>query len=79
MSTDRPIATPRPFPQSTDRELEALGQLALGLDNSAICGVLFLSEKTVRNYVSGIFTKVHAASHAEAVVLARQAALGLKC
>lgn len=67
---------PRPFPALTDRELEVLDQLARGLDNSAIGKALYLSEKTVRNYVSGIFAKLGVASRAEAVVSAREAGLG---
>lgn len=66
----------RPFPSLTDRELEVLEQLARGLDNTSIGKVLFLSEKTVRNYVSGIFGKLAVASRAEAVVTARNAGLG---
>jgi DNA-binding NarL/FixJ family response regulator len=66
----------RPFPTLTDRELEVLDQLARGLDNTSIGRALFLSEKTVRNYVSGIFGKLAVASRAEAVVLARDAGLG---
>lgn len=66
----------RPFPSLTDRELEVLGELARGLDNGAIGRALYLSEKTVRNYVSGIFAKLGVASRAEAVVTAREAGLG---
>lgn len=66
----------RPFPTLTDREVEVLDQLARGLDNTSIGRVLFLSEKTVRNYVSGIFGKLAVASRAEAVVTAREAGLG---
>lgn len=66
----------RPFPTLTDRELEVLDQLARGLDNRAIGKILYLSEKTVRNYVSGIFAKLGAGSRAEAVVAAREAGLG---
>jgi DNA-binding NarL/FixJ family response regulator len=72
---DSPPA-PRPFPDLTDRELEVLEQLARGLDNTSIGRALFLSEKTVRNYVSGIFGKLAVASRAEAVVRAREAGLG---
>jgi DNA-binding NarL/FixJ family response regulator len=69
-------APPRPFPDLTDRELEVLDQLARGLDNTSIGRALFLSEKTVRNYVSGIFGKLGVATRVEAVVLAREAGLG---
>jgi DNA-binding NarL/FixJ family response regulator len=65
-----------PFPELTDREREVLDLVAHGLSNSAIATRLFLSEKTVRNRVSDVLTKLHAASRAEAVALARDAGLG---
>lgn len=73
---DRGAAAVRPFPSLTDREVEVLDQVARGLDNTTIARRLYLSEKTVRNYVSGIFTKLAASSRAEAVVMAREAGLG---
>ena len=66
-----------PFPELTDREREVLDLVAHGLGNAAIAARLFLSEKTVRNRVSDVLTKLHAASRAEAVALARDAGLGL--
>jgi DNA-binding NarL/FixJ family response regulator len=65
-----------PFPELTDREREVLDLVAHGLSNGAIAGRLFLSEKTVRNRVSDVLAKLHAASRAEAVALARDAGLG---
>ena len=65
-----------PFPELTDREREVLDLVAHGLSNHAIAARLFLSEKTVRNRVSDVLTKLHAASRAEAVALARDAGLG---
>jgi DNA-binding NarL/FixJ family response regulator len=65
-----------PFPELTDREREVLDLVAHGLPNAAIATRLFLSEKTVRNRVSDVLTKLHAASRAEAVALARDAGLG---
>lgn len=70
-----PAAAP-PFPALTDRERDVLDQLAAGADNTAIARALFLSEKTVRNYVSMIFAKLGVGSRAEAIVLARDAGLG---
>lgn len=67
---------PEPFPELTDREREVLDRMASGMDNTSIGRVLFLSEKTVRNYVSGIFTKLHVAGRSEAIVVAREAGLG---
>jgi DNA-binding NarL/FixJ family response regulator len=66
----------RPFPDLTDREVDVLDGMAAGLDNPSIAARLFLSEKTVRNYVSMIFAKLHVDSRAEAIVLARDAGLG---
>ena len=70
-----PPVTPSPFPQLTPREIEVLTLVAEGLDNHAISRALFLSEKTVRNYVSMVLAKIHVASRAEAIVVARQAGL----
>ena len=64
------------FPQLTEREVDVLDRLAAGLDNPSIADRLYLSEKTVRNYVSSIFAKLHVDSRAEAIVLARDAGLG---
>ena len=65
-----------PFPSLSDREREVLALIAVGISNPEIAGRLFLSEKTVRNYVSSIFTKLGVTSRAEAIVQAREAGLG---
>jgi DNA-binding NarL/FixJ family response regulator len=65
-----------PFPQLSDREREVLDLLARGLDNASIAGRLYLSEKTVRNVVSTVFTKLEVPSRAAAVAAARDAGLG---
>jgi DNA-binding NarL/FixJ family response regulator len=64
------------FPQLTERELEVLNLLAQRLSNAEIAAKLFLSQKTVRNYVSGILAKLQAADRAEARLMARAAGLG---
>lgn len=64
------------FPQLTEREVDVLDRLAAGLDNASIADALFLSEKTVRNYVSAVFTKLHVETRAQAIVVAREAGLG---
>jgi DNA-binding NarL/FixJ family response regulator len=64
------------FPALTSRELDVLDQLAAGRDNTDIAARLFLSHKTVRNYVSSIFTKLQVAGRSEAIVKARDAGLG---
>ena len=69
-----PAATP--FPSLSDREREVLGLLAAGASNADISRRLFLSDKTVRNYVSSIFTKLDVETRAAAIVKAREAGLG---
>lgn len=69
-------ATAPPFPDLTERERDVLDQMARGLDNTSIGRLLFISEKTVRNYVSTIFSKLHVATRPEAIVVAREAGLG---
>lgn len=66
----------RPFPVLTDREVEILALVAAGLSNTDIARRLVVSEKTVRNHVSNIFTKIQVTSRAEAVARARDAGLG---
>ncbi len=50
--------------------------IARGLGNQAIAGHLGLSAKTVMNYVSNIFAKLHVADRAEIIIRARDAGLG---
>lgn len=66
------------FPQLTDRELEILQLLAQRRTNAEIAATLFLSQKTVRNYVSAIFAKLQVADRAEAGLVARAAGLGVQ-
>lgn len=65
-----------PFPQLTQREQEVLELLARGKRNATIADELFLSERTVRNYVSNIFTKLQVADRAQAIAAARDAGIG---
>ncbi len=67
---------PDPFPQLTAREREILDLLARGWDNVTIARRLVVSDKTVRNHVSAVLTKLQVASRAEAVALARDAGIG---
>jgi DNA-binding NarL/FixJ family response regulator len=64
------------FPQLSGREREVLDLIARGLDNRAIARRLVLSEKTVRNNVSTILTKLQVADRNQAIVTARDAGLG---
>ena len=64
------------FPELTAREREVLELMARGQGNTEIAHRLVVSEKTVRNNVSTILTKLHAAHRAQAVARARDAGLG---
>ena len=66
------------FPELTDREREILDLIAAGRNNQEIAGQLFLSLKTVRNYVSNILTKLQVSDRAQAIIRAREAGLGTK-
>ena len=63
------------FPDLTDRELEVLRELSHGADNTAIARTLFLSEKTVRNYVSTVLVKLGVTSRTAAALAGRDAGL----
>jgi two-component system response regulator DevR len=52
----------------TDREREVLNLIADGLTNREIGSALFLSEKTVKNYVSGLFAKLGMQRRTQAAV-----------
>jgi DNA-binding NarL/FixJ family response regulator len=75
MATHRP-EQPEPFPELSERERQVLRLLAAGRSNDQIAAELYLSSKTVRNAVSGIYAKLHAAGRAEAIIKAREAGYG---
>jgi len=70
------LEAPEPFPELTERERQVLRLLAAGRSNDQIAGELYVSSKTVRNAVSGIYAKLHAAGRAEAIIKAREAGYG---
>ncbi len=72
-------ATPRPLPTLdalTAREHQVLDAIARGLDNAEIAAALHLSDKTIRNHVSNLFSKLQVTSRNRAIVLAREAGFG---
>jgi DNA-binding NarL/FixJ family response regulator len=75
-SSPRPNALPQAFPELTDREREILNLIAQHETNVEIAERLSLAPKTVRNHVSNIFTKLHVADRAQAIMRAREAGLG---
>lgn len=62
--------------QLSEREREVLRLLASGLGNSEIAQTLFLSEGTIKNYVSMIFSKLGVTDRTQAAILAIRAGLG---
>ena len=54
----------------SEREQEVLQLLAKGLSNKEIAAQLFLSEGTVRNYVSSVFSKLDVADRTQATLIA---------
>jgi pimeloyl-ACP methyl ester carboxylesterase/DNA-binding CsgD family transcriptional regulator len=64
------------FPELTSREHEVLTLIAQGRSNHEIAARLVITPKTVRNYVSSIYSKLQVESRAQAIVLAREAGLG---
>jgi DNA-binding NarL/FixJ family response regulator len=65
-----------PFPQLAEREREILGLVAAGLSNAAIAERLFLSPKTVANYLTSVFAKLAVTDRGQAIIKARDAGLG---
>ncbi len=53
-----------------EREREVIGLLAKGLSNSEIAAHIYLSEGTVKNYVSSIFEKLGVDDRTQAAILA---------
>jgi DNA-binding NarL/FixJ family response regulator len=75
-STMQRLPEPPEFSHMTNREMDILELLADGMSNRQIARRLFLAEKTVRNYVSRIFTKLEVHDRAAAVLRARDAGFG---
>jgi DNA-binding NarL/FixJ family response regulator len=69
-------ATMAAFPELTEREREVLRLLAQGQTNQEIAANLAISNKTVRNHLSNIFSKLQVADRVQAIIRARDAGLG---
>lgn len=59
----------------TERETEVLQRLALGRQNKEIAAELYITERTVKFYVSAILAKLGAGNRTEAVAIAAQRGL----
>lgn len=61
-----------PFTELSERELQVLELIAMGLSNQDIGTRLFISEKTVKSHVSNILSKLHLSDRTQAAVFAWQ-------
>jgi DNA-binding NarL/FixJ family response regulator len=59
----------------TEREAEVLGCLGEGLSNAQIASRLYLSEATVKGYVSRMLVKLDCANRTQAGLLAHDAGI----
>ncbi len=71
----RPALPVEVFPELTASERGVLALMARGANNDEIARQLSFSSKTVRNYVSNIFSKLQVADRGQAIVKAREAGL----
>jgi NarL family two-component system response regulator LiaR len=58
------------FDDLTPRELEVLKLIAEGLNNRGIAEELVISEKTVKNHINNIFSKLHINDRSQAILYA---------
>ena len=64
------------FAALTAREREILDCIARDQTNSQIADCLRIAEKTLRNHVTSVFSKLRAEHRSQAIVIARKAGLG---
>ncbi|CAG2140685.1 alpha/beta fold hydrolase [Cupriavidus numazuensis] len=67
------VAADPAFLALTRRERDIVELIAQGRDNAQIAAHLDLSEKTVRNHITSIFSKLEVENRPQAIVLARKA------
>ncbi len=58
----------------SDKEQEILQLVAQGYTNKAIASALGVTQRTVENYLSKLFVRLHVESRAEAVIVAKEKA-----
>ena len=69
--------TPALFQELTPRELEILRLIAQGLRNREIAARLVISEKTVGNHISNIFSKLQVNDRSQAILRALHSGISL--
>lgn len=72
---NRPASLPPTPDPLSERELEVLGLIAEGLSNQEIADRLVISERTARNHVGNILSKLHLANRTQAALYAIQKGL----
>lgn len=75
VSGPAPDSSPATLSSLTDRELEVLQHVARGSSNAQVAAAVFLSEATVKTYLSRVMTKTATRSRAQLVVLAYETGL----
>jgi two-component system nitrate/nitrite response regulator NarL len=68
---------PEPLSRLTDRDLDLLAHLAEGSSNREIARALGVSEKTIRNRMSGVFLTLGVADRVQAALIARDHGLSV--
>jgi DNA-binding NarL/FixJ family response regulator len=70
----RPVrVSDRPFPELTEREHDLLAEVVVGRSNHEVATRLGLTDKTVRNYLANILTKLQVRDRAQLLDRARAA------
>ncbi|MFI8685937.1 response regulator [Rossellomorea sp. NPDC077527] len=69
-STEQINTVPEIVKELTERELEVLNKLGLGLNNKEIAGELYISEGTVKNHVSNLISKLQLRDRTQAAIFA---------
>jgi DNA-binding NarL/FixJ family response regulator len=70
-----PGSSAEPTPELTERELDVLRAIARGLSNKQIGEELFISDKTVKSYVTRLLSALGLASRSQIVVYAYESGL----
>ena len=62
--------TPEQLAQLTEREVDVLREIGLGLNNKEIAEKLFITEGTVKNHVSNLISKLELRDRTQAAIYA---------